>query len=154
MKQQQEKKKNTKKSSALPKILPQPTDIHTQPEAKDSAVSHFQVLMLHHFIKKKTHRGKVKYNKNLNHPQRKKVQEHRNKTTKVILSSDKDHSSDGKRTKRRTRRIHTSALFKCNWSTSSGAAYIQTDISHHWHTASMPHISEKLSFLFSQGINL
>lgn len=49
---QQEKKQNTKKSSALPKILPQPTDIHTQPEAKDSAVSHFQVLMFHHFIKK------------------------------------------------------------------------------------------------------
>lgn len=50
---QQEKKQNTKKSSALPKILPQPTDIHTQPEAKDSAVSHFQVLMFHHFIKKR-----------------------------------------------------------------------------------------------------
>lgn len=45
MKQQQkQKQENTddKKSSALPKILPQPMDIHTQPEAKDSAVSHFK----------------------------------------------------------------------------------------------------------------
>lgn len=54
-------------------------DIHTQPEAKDSAVSHFQVLMFHQIIKKNlTHRGKAKYNKNNNYPQRKIVQKHRN----------------------------------------------------------------------------
>ncbi len=99
-------------------------DIHTQPEAKDSAVSHFQVLMFHHIIKNLTHRGKVKYNKNQNYPQRKIVQKHRNKTTKVIShSSDKDHSSDGERIKGKTRGIQTPSLFKFNWSTSSDAAY-------------------------------
>lgn len=52
-------------------------DIHTQPEAKDSAVSHFQVLMFHHIIKKKNLTHRVKYNKN--YAQRKIVPKHRNK---------------------------------------------------------------------------
>lgn len=34
-----------------------------QPEAKDSAVSHFQVLMFHHIIHNLTQIGKVKYKK-------------------------------------------------------------------------------------------
>lgn len=95
------------KSSALPKILPQPVDIHTKPEAKDSAVSHFQVLMFDHIIKN-THKRQSEIHQKLIFPQRKIVQKHRSKTPKVIShSSDKDQSSYSERPKGKTKGIQT-----------------------------------------------
>lgn len=82
--------KNTSTSKGHPDSLrPKIQQFHT-----------FKYLMFHYIINNLTQRGKVKNNKNLNYPQRKIVQEHRNKTTKVINhSQDKDHISGGKRTK-------------------------------------------------------
>lgn len=121
------------KPSARPKTLPLPTDIHTQPEAKDSAVSHFQVLMFHQTRKKSlTHRGKVRYKKKSKLSTAQESSETQRKKKVISHSPDTDHSSDGKRTKGKTRRTQT---FKFNWSTSSGAAYFQqtqafTDTGH------------------------
>lgn len=103
----QEKKENNKKTTTLmAKFYCTTKNTSTSKGHPDSLrpkiqqFHTFKYLMFHYIINNLTQRGKVKNNKNLNYPQRKIVQEHRNKTTKVIShSSDKDHISGGKRTK-------------------------------------------------------
>lgn len=87
-----------------------------EPEAKDSAVSHVQVLMFHHIMNNLTQIGKVKYkNKNLNHPQCNRVE--RNKENHKRYLTFAAHSSQFGRegaTKGNTAGIQTSLLFKSN----------------------------------------
>lgn len=95
MKQEKKKKKenNKKTTTLMAKIYCTTKNTSTSKGHPDSLrpkiqqFHTFKYLMFHYIINNLTQRGKVKNNKNLNYPQRKIVQEHRNKTTKVINHS-------------------------------------------------------------------